>query len=102
MLLYWRFEVIEFKGIPLPRLTFIDPTVGIELPMKRRFITHSDLVVSLSVSNSLKRSFSWLIGKNVESDLISLFETLKNTTESQWVMILLIYGLRSGTGLQDR
>ncbi len=34
-----------------------------------------------------------------EKDPISLHETLKDTTESQWLLILLVYGLRFGAGL---
>ncbi len=37
-----------------------------------------------------------MIGNDHEKDLFSLLETLKDTMESQWVMNLLIYGLRSG------
>ncbi len=40
-----------------------------------------------------------MIGNNRENDLISLRKTLKDTTESLWMMNLVLYGLRSGTGL---
>ncbi len=43
-----------------------------------------------------------MTGNNYENNLIGLLETLKDTTESQSVMVLLIYGLISGTGLYDR
>ncbi len=38
-----------------------------------------------------------MMGKN--HDLICLLETLKDTTESQWAMILLICGLASKTSI---
>ncbi len=40
-----------------------------------------------------------MIGNNHEKDLISLLETLKDTTQPQRVMNLLISGLISGKGL---
>ncbi len=43
-----------------------------------------------------------MIGSTHEQDLISLLERLHDTTGSQGVMVLLIYGLRSGTGLVGR
>ncbi len=40
-----------------------------------------------------------MMGNNHEKDLISLLETLKDTTEPRGVMNLLINGLVSGIGL---
>ncbi len=42
-----------------------------------------------------KRCGLLMIGNNHENDLISLLDTPKDTTNSQWVLILLIYGPRS-------
>ncbi len=42
---------------------------------------------------------SLTLGKNHKKVLISLLEALKDTTESQWAMNLLVYGLGSVTGL---
>ncbi len=50
-------------------------------------------------------SESWgllVIANSQENNLTCLLETLKETYESQSVMISLIYGLISGTGLYDR
>ncbi len=43
-----------------------------------------------------------MIGNNHDKNLVSLRETLNDTTESPWVISLLIYGLRSGSGLSGR
>ncbi len=43
-----------------------------------------------------------MIGSTYEQDLISLLEPRNDTTGSQGVMVLGIYGLRSGTGLLGR
>ncbi len=61
------------------------------------------LVLSTFGSTFSETKFMWIIllimmiGKSHEKDFIGMLETLKDTTESQWVMNLLIYKLRSGT-----
>ncbi len=40
-----------------------------------------------------------MMGNNLEKDLIRLLKILKDTTESQWVMNILIYKLMSLTGV---